>query len=605
MLGSGITGRVTGMVEDAITSVGTPGNGSGPQAGGEHGDEQQHDTPGGDQQPATPQADPDNDNDDEGEGGGGGGPLGSMPTLDTDLGPGSGSGESFAPLGVDNLLAGPPSAGLTPTYSTGDLRDDIADLADDAAESQARATREGLEMAEETIRGPIDLAQDLREDAPGTLRRGAENAIAGATELHNEYAATVRDSAELIRQGFDDGEYLSGLWDGASHLATWNLSQSAQLAISEEGYEHFANGEFEQGLVRSTANAASWLIGGPALKGLTKLPNGTGRNPDPDPDPEPDSHHLADGETDSQGQNRDEDDTDEPNGNCRTNSFTPGTPVLMADGSTTPIQDIQTGDEILAFDPATGEEGPREVTDTITGDGQKTLVDITVTDTDGTTSTLTATDEHPFWAPKAGQWVDATDLTPGTWLRTSAGTWTQTTAVDTNTVDDQQFHNLTIDDLQTYYVEVGGSTALVHNQTSGYQCQPNENEDEALQRLEWEYETEVSQGVGHMFDELDAGKADHKLAGIDTVDDLAAFLDRNRGAGTHTDASSNRSVSYHPNMRDDKGRGVIVVEGPVQIHAYHMSQDTWNERVRDDDYLEQGNGHGNDASGADSGEGEN
>ncbi|MBB4933618.1 hypothetical protein F4561_004438 [Lipingzhangella halophila] len=464
VLGSGITGRVTGMVEDAITSVGTPGNGSGPQAGGEHGDEQQHDTPGGDQQPATPQADPDNDNDDEGEGGGGGGPLGSMPTLDTDLGPGSGSGESFAPLGVDNLLAGPPSAGLTPTYSTGDLRDDIADLADDAAESQARATREGLEMAEETIRGPIDLAQDLREDAPGTLRRGAENAIAGATELHNEYAATVRDSAELIRQGFDDGEYLSGLWDGASHLATWNLSQSAQLAISEEGYEHFANGEFEQGLVRSTANAASWLIGGPALKGLTKLPNGTGRNPDPDPDPEPDSHHLADGETDSQGQNRDEDDTDEPNGNCRTNSFTPGTPVLMADGSTTPIQDIQTGDEILAFDPATGEEGPREVTDTITGDGQKTLVDITVTDTDGTTSTLTATDEHPFWAPKAGQWVDATDLTPGTWLRTSTGTWTQITAVDTNTVDDQQVHNLTIDDLHTYYVVAGEVDVLVHNQ---------------------------------------------------------------------------------------------------------------------------------------------
>ncbi|WP_312885565.1 polymorphic toxin-type HINT domain-containing protein [Lipingzhangella halophila] len=118
----------------------------------------------------------------------------------------------------------------------------------------------------------------------------------------------------------------------------------------------------------------------------------------------------------------------------------------------------------MAFDPATGEEGPREVTDLISSTGKKTLVDITTTDTDGDTATLTATDEHPFWAPKPAQWVNATDLHPGTWLRTSTGTWTQITAVDTNTVDDQQVHNLTIDDLSTYYAVSGDTPILVHNE---------------------------------------------------------------------------------------------------------------------------------------------
>ncbi len=176
------------------------------------------------------------------------------------------------------------------------------------------------------------------------------------------------------------------------------------------------------------------------------------------------------GSSNEESTDQDNKDEDNNNPNCTDNSFTPGTPVLAANGSTVPIEDIDIGDEVLAFDPATGEEGPREVTDTITGDGQKTLVDITVTDTDDNTSTLTATPEHPFWAPKAGTWVDAINLEPGTWLRTSTGTWPQTTATDTRTVADQQVHNLTINDLHTYYVLTGSTEVLVHNQNNGNPC---------------------------------------------------------------------------------------------------------------------------------------
>ncbi|MFC4561964.1 polymorphic toxin-type HINT domain-containing protein [Nocardiopsis mangrovi] len=458
VIGSGITGRVTGMIESAVDSVGAEGDGSGPQADGEEPTDTGSDDEGPDAEPADD---------------GGDGPLDFMPAFDADLDPGNGAGGSFMPLGLDSLLPGPGSGGLVHTYSTGSFREDIAGLVDDAVQSQARATREGMEMAEETISGSIELYEDLREDAPGTIRRGLANGAVAVGEMHDEYASTMRDSFGLIRQGFNDGDYLGGLWDGASHMGLWNLTQATQFAISEEGFEHFANGDFEEGLIRSSANIGSWFVGGPALKGLSKLPtalggrgsDGDGNGPDPDPEPNPDAQHLADGDSDGQGQDRSEEDSDRDGTSCPTgNSFVPGTAVLLANGTSVPIEDIAVGDEVLAFDPLTGEEGPREVTDTITGDGQKTLVTLTIATADGITDTVTATDEHPFWAPEQAQWVDAIDVEPGTWLRTSTGTWAQVTAVETDTAEDQRVHNLTIADLQTYYVLAGDSSLLVHNQ---------------------------------------------------------------------------------------------------------------------------------------------
>ncbi|MFC3996504.1 polymorphic toxin-type HINT domain-containing protein [Nocardiopsis sediminis] len=137
---------------------------------------------------------------------------------------------------------------------------------------------------------------------------------------------------------------------------------------------------------------------------------------------------------------------------------------MLADSSTPAIEDVEVGDEVLAFDPLTGEEGPREVTRLISSAGGKTLVTLTVDSGDGDTDTLTATDAHPFWVPERAEWVDAVDLEPGTWLRTSAGTWAQVTAAETRTVDDQRVHNLTVADLHTYYVGDGAGSLLVHNQ---------------------------------------------------------------------------------------------------------------------------------------------
>ncbi|MEV4013114.1 polymorphic toxin-type HINT domain-containing protein [Nonomuraea angiospora] len=147
------------------------------------------------------------------------------------------------------------------------------------------------------------------------------------------------------------------------------------------------------------------------------------------------------------------------------NSFISGTRVLMADGSTKVIEDVKIGDRVIATDPATGQTKAEPVTALITGEGTKRLVKITV-DIDGnrgtTTDTITATDNHPFWVPALRKWLEAGQLQPGMWLRTSAGTYVQVAAVKAWTAL-QLVHNLTVDELHTYHVMAGDQAILVHN----------------------------------------------------------------------------------------------------------------------------------------------
>ncbi|TDD40505.1 sugar-binding protein [Actinomadura sp. KC06] len=154
------------------------------------------------------------------------------------------------------------------------------------------------------------------------------------------------------------------------------------------------------------------------------------------------------------------------NPGCRS-SFSPGTTVVMADGTRKPIQEIRPGDKVAATDPATGATRPQVVVDTVRSTGVKTLVAVTV-DTDGArggkTGVVLATGEHPFWvAGDIGRWVKAENLEPGMWLRTSAGAYVQVTALKTRVRPFQTVHNLTVANAHTYYVAVGTATVLVHN----------------------------------------------------------------------------------------------------------------------------------------------
>ncbi|MFI0263808.1 RHS repeat-associated core domain-containing protein [Streptomyces sp. NPDC017056] len=184
------------------------------------------------------------------------------------------------------------------------------------------------------------------------------------------------------------------------------------------------------------------------------------------------------------------------NQSCATNSFVPGTKVLMADGTRKPIEDVKTGDKVLATDPETGETKAEPVVATIIGEGSKDLVRLSVrtsaegpgkdaapatarpgdsgktvkvsqpADPDGSTGSLIATDGHPFWVPDLKKWLDAGDLKPGQWLRTSSGTWLQITAVRAWT-QNATVHNLTVQSVHTYYAVAGATPVLVHNCSSG------------------------------------------------------------------------------------------------------------------------------------------
>ncbi|MEH1123040.1 polymorphic toxin-type HINT domain-containing protein [Micromonospora sp. CPCC 206061] len=150
---------------------------------------------------------------------------------------------------------------------------------------------------------------------------------------------------------------------------------------------------------------------------------------------------------------------------CLGNSFTADTRVVLADGSTKPIGEVKLGDVVLATDPESGRTAARKVTRLIVGEGYKDLVDVTLDAGDGQVSTVTATDGHPFWVADLSQWVDAGDLAVGAMLRTSAGTYVQVSAVHAYT-QPQRVHNLTVEDLHTYYVLAGNTPVLVHNNSA-------------------------------------------------------------------------------------------------------------------------------------------
>ncbi|WP_433832294.1 polymorphic toxin-type HINT domain-containing protein [Actinoplanes sp. CA-015351] len=139
------------------------------------------------------------------------------------------------------------------------------------------------------------------------------------------------------------------------------------------------------------------------------------------------------------------------------NSFTSDTPVLLAEGGSRPIGQVREGDQILATDPLTGISGPQTVTRTISGTGEKDLVEITV---DG--GTVIATANHPFWVAGPDRWVTAGKLQDGHLLRTSAGTWVQIAASDRDRTT-ATVHNLTVAGTHTFYVLAGNTPVLVHN----------------------------------------------------------------------------------------------------------------------------------------------
>ncbi|WP_375430835.1 DUF6531 domain-containing protein [uncultured Friedmanniella sp.] len=136
--------------------------------------------------------------------------------------------------------------------------------------------------------------------------------------------------------------------------------------------------------------------------------------------------------------------------------FVAGTPVLLADGTTKPIEDIQIGDEVAAFNPETGENEPRRVLDAFTHHDIPTYRVILDND-----QAVTTTAEHPFMVDGQG-WTPVRELRKGDQLVRPDGS-TVTIHTINATGDTATVHNFEVDGLHNYYVQAGNHWLLVHN----------------------------------------------------------------------------------------------------------------------------------------------
>ncbi|MBM3248005.1 MAG: hypothetical protein FJZ10_01070 [Candidatus Omnitrophica bacterium] len=99
--------------------------------------------------------------------------------------------------------------------------------------------------------------------------------------------------------------------------------------------------------------------------------------------------------------------------------FLAGTPILMSDGSTKPIEKVKVGDEVLSFD----EEKNLLVADTVKQAFIHKTSEYFILN-----GTLRVTGEHPFYS--AGEWIKVKDLKVGDSLRGSQGSPIEITSIE-------------------------------------------------------------------------------------------------------------------------------------------------------------------------------
>ncbi|MGW0954594.1 polymorphic toxin-type HINT domain-containing protein [Streptomyces sp. NPDC002545] len=143
-------------------------------------------------------------------------------------------------------------------------------------------------------------------------------------------------------------------------------------------------------------------------------------------------------------------------------SFLPGTKVLLADGSTKPIQKVRLGDKVVTTDAKTGKTVVREIAGTIVTEDDKSFADLAIKGKAGKPEALIATTTHPFWVESKGEWIKAGDLEPGMKLRTASGESVELTAIRLFE-ERQRTHDLTVTGIHAYYVLAGRTPLLVHN----------------------------------------------------------------------------------------------------------------------------------------------
>lgn len=237
-------------------------------------------------------------------------------------------------------------------------------------------------------------------------------------------------------------------------------------------------------------------------------------------------------------------------------SFPPGTLVLMADGSTKPIEQIQLGDTVLATDPETGESGARQVTATWVHDDEPERTELTV-DTDGkagnATATITATDWHPFWVVDLQRWVPIADVQVGSTLQSSGNSGVVVEAV--RQFDGQgSVYDLTVDGVHTYHVISGDVAVLVHNCGDNIYKVPDDGAKhgkKAVSSHRGDNSAEPTNGQAVLDNSVQIKPTSYRRVGFDPASNEIVILDRTETVHCGCTFAGGVNTVYHGHVRSD------------------------------------------------------
>ena len=158
---------------------------------------------------------------------------------------------------------------------------------------------------------------------------------------------------------------------------------------------------------------------------------------------------------------------DGQNGFCTTLDlgicFAAGTPVVLADGTTKPIEQIQPGDQVLSAPEDDAEATPTaKAVERVFHNPPSELIRLTIAGQE-----LRCTPPHLFYVKEKG-WTAAQDLQIGDHLRTPDARWVAISAKEDQPQPEPVF-NFRVADYHTYFVgdPSDGDTVLVHNEYEG------------------------------------------------------------------------------------------------------------------------------------------
>lgn len=144
-----------------------------------------------------------------------------------------------------------------------------------------------------------------------------------------------------------------------------------------------------------------------------------------------------------------------PGGKC----FAPGTMVLMADGSTRAIEELEPGDWVLADNPEDEEAArPQQVLTVLTNYTHR-LVMVEVIDDDGEVGQIESTGKHLFFTAAEG-WKTADALERGDLLLDDEERWVEVVSASSRSVNSPT-HNLIVEQDFTFFVVAGNAPVLV------------------------------------------------------------------------------------------------------------------------------------------------